>query len=220
MPSIEIVDNSDDKIVTPFAIPDYQEIKSGKSNNSEFLYFDIKATQENADSLSIAVYFLFWLDIIINRNMTTIDVELRVNHKDGGKHGTGEFAPQDAQNEPVYQRLSQNSPLRNRHHQVKGFIALKHLVLSCLQRYWSRTIALQGNSIYRLNVNPVDTKQNAMDDIEFIYNTNRGWKRYSNPGSVRGLYSLVTGALPQSYLKKLKRLHKGASIILPPAIST
>jgi hypothetical protein len=70
-------------------------------------------------------------------------------------------------------------------------------VLSGLQRYWSRTIALQGNSIYRLNVNPVDTKQNAMDDIELVYNTNRGWKRSSNPGSVRGFYSLFGNFVPE-----------------------
>lgn len=262
---IEIVNNSDDNIVTPFAIPDYKEIKSGKINNSEFLYFDIKAPREDADKLSIAVYsgrnLLFnerlrlsdfangiyrwkwdgynnqdifdskrlkkapitiefkstkdgvtstskkelrakhaeqdWLDIIINRKMKTIEIELRVNLKDGGSHGTGELPPQDAQNDPVYQRLPQNSPLKNKHQQVKGFVALKHMVLSGLQRYWSRTIALQGNSIYRLKVNPVDTKKNAMDDIKLVYNTNRSWERSSNPGSVRGLYSLFGNFVPE-----------------------
>lgn len=46
-------------------------------------------------------------------------------------------------------------------------------------------------------VKPIDTKNLAMDDIAIQYNTNRKWLRSSNPGSVRGVYSLFGNFVPE-----------------------
>lgn len=263
-PKIQLLKNKDNNIITPFYIPDFEETRSGKSNNSVYVFFEISAPQSSPDGRSVSIYsgdsLIFsekvqsnpasestiiwkwdgfsrqgifdskllknkpltvqleannnnaplhkielqakpaeqdWLDIKIDRTQLAIDVELRVDIKDGGGKGVGEFPPTEVQNTSGYRKLPASSPLRQRHHRLKGFVALKQLVFAGIQRYWGRNIKLSDNKIYTLKATPVDATTNAMDDIKVVYNTNGKWMRSSNPGSVRGLYSFFGNVLPE-----------------------
>lgn len=264
-PTIKLVDNHDSNTITPFAVPDYKEIKSGRTNNSEHLTFEINAQKINASDLSVSIFSgttlvysrplkptktpnspipwkwdgfnrqgVFdskllkktpltiqlhnrnngnkpvhklelrakpaeadWVDIKIDRTKLAIDVELRANIKDGRSKGVGEFPPQEVQDLPGYQNLPATSPKRNKHHQLKGFVALRQLAFDGIRRYWGRNLNMPKNQTYALRVNPVHATTNAMDDIELVYNTNGDYLRSSNPGSVRGFYSLFANVLPE-----------------------
>jgi hypothetical protein len=263
-PKIQLLRNKDNNIITPFYIPDFQEIKSGRSNNSGYLFFEISAPQNRRNGLSVSIYSgnrlihsenlqsnaasestipwkwdgfssqgIFdskqlknksltvqleinnssapvhkielhaksaekdWLDIKIDRTQLTIDVELRVNIKDGGSNGVGEFPPSEVQNTSAYRNFPASSPLRQRHHRLKGFVALKQLAFAGIQKYWGRKIKLSDNKVYALKVTPVDATTHAMDDIKVVYNTNGEWMRSSNPGPVTGVYSLFGNILPE-----------------------
>ncbi|NJM78852.1 MAG: hypothetical protein HC854_03090 [Flavobacterium sp.] len=115
-----------------------------------------------------------WVDVKIDNNTMIIEVTLRVNLKDGGVIG-------DAV--PKY-----------------SFSDLERMTLEGLNIYWSRNktrLALVPSSDfvtinkqqYLVTVNAINSSQDAMDDINLIYNSTADWKRSSNPGSVTGVLS-------------------------------
>jgi hypothetical protein len=75
---------------------------------------------------------------------------------------------------------------------TKSFTDLESLVLKGLEYYWGRNskhfiaknlkIDTQSFEFY---MNAVNSEQNAMGDIELIYNTNGEWLRSGNPGSIK-----------------------------------
>lgn len=80
---------------------------------------------------------------------------------------------------------------------TKGFADLRALVISGLRRYWSRRITLRNGDVCTVTKNLTPTTKKAMDDISIVYNTNGEWLRSSNPGGVRGLYSLFGNFVPE-----------------------
>jgi len=115
-----------------------------------------------------------WVDVKIDNNFNKIDVTLRVNLKDGGRIGN---------DIPKY-----------------SFSDLEIMTLEGLKTYWSRNktrsalvpatdfVIINGKE-YLVTVNPINVKENAMDDISLIYNSTTDWKRSCNPGSITGVLS-------------------------------
>lgn len=137
-----------------------------------------------------------WLDIVIDKTKKEVVVELRVNVKDGGDIGVGEAPPAEVQSSPRYSSIPPNDVRRQRHVRIRSVSALKGLLRSGLQQYWSRSITV-GGTPYRVSVTPVAATSKAMDDIDVTYNTNGDWLRSSNPGSVRGVFSLFGNLVPE-----------------------
>lgn len=52
----------------------------------------------------------------------------------------------------------------------------------------AKNVKINGEK-YEVFINAVNTEENAMDDVELIYNTNRKWMRSGNPGTVTGVIS-------------------------------
>lgn len=138
-----------------------------------------------------------WVDAKLDKKKKRIDVTLRVSLKDGGAEGLNDYdnVPKDK----VERRGIQ--PLRTR---SRSFEQLKQLALDGLTKHWSRNagnkvakgITVNGE-LYEVFVHPVDTTENAMDDIELVFNTNGGWKRSHNPGSVDGVVSFFAQVLSE-----------------------
>lgn len=137
-----------------------------------------------------------WLDIAIDKTKKEILVELRINLKDGGDSGVREAPPAEVQALPGYGSIPPGDVRRQRHVRVRSVLDLKGLVRSGLQTYWSRKITA-GGATYDVRVDPVEATTKAMDDIDVAYNTNRDWARSSNPGSVRGFFSLFGNFVPE-----------------------
>jgi len=128
-----------------------------------------------------------WVDVDIDKNKKLITVELRLNIKDGGENGVGKLPPNKVLNNKQLARLPEASI---KHQRLRNFTVLKTLVSQGLQQYWGRAISLNSGEIYKLSTKVTLTPKNAMDDIAVVYNTNDDWIRSSNPGRVRGIYSL------------------------------
>jgi hypothetical protein len=134
-----------------------------------------------------------WVDVVINKKSKDIEVELRVNIKDGGENGVGERPPRAVQAE---HSLPATDPRLQPHVRIRSYTDLKNLVLSGLKKYWSRNA---GNTLsistkdgsYTVSLTANSTSENSMDDIDVEYNTNGEWGRSSNPGSVRGIFSFI-----------------------------
>lgn len=137
-----------------------------------------------------------WLDIAVDRTKKEVVVELRINLKDGGASGVREAPPAEIQSLPRYRSIPPGDVRRQRHVRARSALALKGLVRSGLQRYWSRQVSIGGTS-YKVRVDPVEATSKAMDDIAVEYNTNGEWVRSSNPGSVRGFYSFFGNFVPE-----------------------
>lgn len=144
-----------------------------------------------------------WVDVKIDKNNKKIDTTLRVNLKDGGAEGLKcsshlagardearwvESCPWDKI--PSTSIIAGKPPIKVR---TKSFQELKSIVFDGLSIYWGRNKNRKcGNFVtvvsdsYEVYINPIDTKDNAMNSLPLIYNTNNGWMRSGNPG---GSYS-------------------------------
>ncbi len=128
-----------------------------------------------------------WVDIVIDKNTKKIDVELRLNIKDGGDHGINKLPPKVVTDDPAYKNLPEATV---KHQRVRSFTALKMLAATGIKKYWSRAISLSSGDIYQLTTDVTFATKYAMDDIALVYNTNNNWVRSSNPGRIRGALSL------------------------------
>lgn len=253
------------RTLTPLAIPDYNEISSGISQNKDYIAFEINikntpvntlivkisqgvkiiyqevldttkhsigkhtwnwdgfnnlgifntkelkqsalvveltassGSQKKIKSLTIKSIYAEqdWVDAQINKNNNQIDIELRTEIKDGESNGVGELPPEEVQKAPAFKHYPGNDPRRKKHIRQKNFNDLKALLLLYIKSHWSRKITTSTGLIYNVNVNPIASKNKAMDDISIVYNTNREWLRSSNPGSIRGFYSLFGNFVPE-----------------------
>lgn len=70
---------------------------------------------------------------------------------------------------------------------------MEKLALDGLNYHWGRNknhaeakdIKINGES-YEVYIDAVNTKENSMDDVDLVYNTNKSWMRSGNPGSATG----------------------------------
>jgi len=149
-----------------------------------------------------------WVDVRIDQNNKRIDTTLRVNLKDGGAEG---LSPQEQSNiyEPAYTQTIypwdkipqetiekyQKEPIKER---TRSFQDLERLALEGINYHWSRCTEhavaknVEINSEkYECYTSAVNSKENAMDDIDLLYNTNTFWGRSNNPGCVSGFKSFL-----------------------------
>ncbi len=147
-----------------------------------------------------------WVDITINKNTKRIDVTLRVNLTDGGAIGV-ECSEEIVAPDPI---LIKECPWDKipeseiKPHQkiiksrTKSFEDLEQLALDGLNYHWGRNrnhfiakhVAINGET-YEIFVNAINTPENAMDDVNLIFNTNNSWMRSGNPGTVEDPVSFV-----------------------------
>lgn len=153
-----------------------------------------------------------WVDVKINKKTKKIDVELRVNLKDGGAEGFGTENYHEPLDDP-------RMPSRRRHpadgipkeykdrmgfppimSPTRNYQQLKQLAIEGLNYHWGRNSnhfiaknVLIAEEPYEINVNAVniDDDVKAIDDISLVYNTNGSWMRSGNPGTVEGIISAV-----------------------------
>lgn len=146
-------------------------------------------TIRQSTQFSLAAAGPEWLDLLIDRNAQTIEVKLRLNLKDGGQNGVGEQAPTEVQKAYAssFGATSRFAP----HNRLRSFGALKILVYQGVRQYWSRPVTSPAGKAYTLTARAEDAKQQTMDDIALVYNTNNSVIRSSNPSRVRGVLSLV-----------------------------
>jgi hypothetical protein len=140
-----------------------------------------------------------WIDVVINRGAQTVEVEWRVDLRNGGENGVGELPPAEifsATAAPDYSWIPAGDARRQAHTRSRSFDDLKNLARNGLATYWSRNTG-NGLSIstpygtHTVTTRAVVTTGKAMDDINLEYNTNGDWGRSSNPGSVRGFFSFI-----------------------------
>ncbi|WP_339699549.1 hypothetical protein [uncultured Marixanthomonas sp.] len=160
--------------------------------------FKIKATgylsgkQRTVDSEEITFEYdeVEWVDVKIDKNNKQVDVTLRVNLKDGGAKGlnrTGRIPQSDL--------VPNHSPITTN---IRSFEDLEKLALEGINYHWGRNkghqiamyVEIKGER-YEICMNAINTQENAMDDVDLIFNTNRKWMRSGNPGTVEGLISLI-----------------------------
>lgn len=138
-----------------------------------------------------------WAEVVINRKAKAASIKLRLNLKDGGQHGVGEAPPSDVQKTSYFKNLPQNDHRRHKHVRLKSHADLKALASSGMQQYWSRSISTPDNLTFNVKTLVEFDTEKAMDDINLVYNTNRDWIRSSNPGEVRGVFSLFGNFVPE-----------------------
>ena len=138
-----------------------------------------------------------WVDATVDRKKKTIEVELRVDLREGASYGIGALPPAAVQALPGFKALKPTDARRLAHTRVRSFSGLESLALDGIRLYWSRSVNAPGGASYAVSVDPVSTRRNAMDDVSIAYNSNRGWMRSSNPGRVRGVYSLFGNFVPE-----------------------
>ncbi|WP_452223992.1 hypothetical protein [Lacinutrix chionoecetis] len=149
-----------------------------------------------------------WVDIKIDKGSKKINIDLRVNFKDGGAKGIDCFTrrvggPRSSRTVTTcpWEKIpdSELNPLdpvlkvRNR-----SFQDLETLALEGLNYHWGRNnshseaknVTIDGEE-YQIFVNAINTRESAMDDVDLIFNTNRKWMRSGNPGTVEGIVSAV-----------------------------
>ncbi len=140
-----------------------------------------------------------WVDVRIDQNNKRIDTTLRVNLKDGGAEG---LSPQEQSNiyEPAYTQTiypwdkipqeviekEQKEPIKER---TRSFKDLERLALEGINYHWSRCTEhavaknVEINSEkYECYTSAVNSKENSMNPVSLIYNTNNEWGRSGNPG--------------------------------------
>lgn len=269
---IELVDHSDDKILTPLRVFNYDELDSTQTNNQAYVKFEIEIEENAVDGLEVEISVgragldrrrIFheelgdnlrtvgthewqwdgysnggyldtkvlkdphlelelrgilcgirkdkiirfdnepaeqdWVDVVINRNASSVEVELRVDFQDGGDNGVGEAPPTEifsAQATPNYSGIPVGDPRRQVHTRSRSFDDLKTMALEGLSKYWGRgsSNSLNISTLYgahTVTTTPRVTTENAMDDVDLEYNTNGDWGRSSNPGGIRGFFSFI-----------------------------
>ncbi|MFZ4861158.1 hypothetical protein ACL9RF_03150 [Sphingobacterium sp. Mn56C] len=143
-----------------------------------------------------------WVDIKIDNLTFRIDVTLRVNFKDGGAIGLmpdsakcglrlGLCSPSAPSDQiPKSKRIKSKPPIEQRTH---SFEQLKNLALEGLQSHWGRNwrhdvanyITLNRRK-YEVFIQPVNTNERAMDELNLLYNTNNVYLRSGNPAPLPG----------------------------------
>jgi hypothetical protein len=140
-----------------------------------------------------------WVDVRIDRGALTVEVELRIDLRDGGENGVGELPPSEIFTSgatPDYSGIPAGDARRQAHARARSFNDLKNLVRNGFSSYWSRnssnglTISTPFGS-HTVTTTPVITTEHSMDDVNLEYNTNGDWGRSSNPGSIRGFFSFI-----------------------------
>jgi hypothetical protein len=149
-----------------------------------------------------------WVDVKIDKKTKRIDTTLRVDLRDGGAKGlncythtedetmlNGESNPFNGINTtvcdwdkiPKTEIITGKLPITSR---TKSFTDLEKLALDGLNYHWGRNknhaIAKDvkiANESYEVYMNAINTKKNAMDDVDLVYNTNGKWMRSGNPGT-------------------------------------
>lgn len=154
-----------------------------------------------------------WADVKIDRNAKRIDLEMRVNLKDGGAKGfqTENYRePLDDPRMPSYRQRHASDRIPRDYRDRMGiapftsptrsYEQLKQLAIQGLNYHWGRNsghavaknvkIAEQPYEFY-LDAKNIDDDDKSIDDISLIYNTNGPWMRSGNPGTVEGLISAI-----------------------------
>jgi len=161
----------------------------------------LKGKERTAESEALSFEYkeVEWVDTKIDKNAKRIDITLRVNLKDGGENGTDKdcYELGKTHRAPIIDicpwdkipkgDLISGTPIKTR---TKSFADLKKLVLSGLNKYWSRNKGNTGNGVdingeqYEVFVNAINTTKSkrSLDDIPLIYNTNNSWSRSGNTG--------------------------------------
>ena len=138
-----------------------------------------------------------WVDVKINRNTKRIDTTLRVNLKDGGTFGLDCKQEQivtstlDIENDhglPKFKTVCpwdkipadilkpENPIIKER---TKSYEELERIALDGINYHWSKTLKSLD---YFISVNPINIKDNSLNELNLIYNTNDNWGRSGNPG--------------------------------------
>lgn len=164
---------------------------------AEFTGQNAKKTLKKEIQFTLRPAHVDWVDVSIDKKSKAVLAKLRLNLKDGGQNGVGESAPTEVQKTPYFKNLAPNDLRRNKHVRLKSHTDLKALVGSGMQQYWSRSITTPDLSTYSVKTTVEFDHQKAMDDINLVYNTNREWIRSSNPGEVRGVFSLFGNFVPE-----------------------
>ncbi|MBU3024778.1 hypothetical protein [Zobellia galactanivorans] len=149
-----------------------------------------------------------WADVRIDRNNKRVDVTLRVNLKDGGENGTENDCKElgKAKNAPIIKKcpwdripksrlISGKLPITER---TQSFEDLRQLALTGIDYHWGRnknhSEAKNGTingEPYEVFLNTINTEENAMDDVNLVFNTNGKWMRSGNPGTVDDPISFI-----------------------------
>lgn len=170
-------------------------IKDGKSKSLEV---EFSTKYERVD----------WVDVKIDRKQNRIDTTLRVNLKEGGAEGlecwknTRDFNPLHPKSQicdwdkiPATEIKSDQPIIKTR---TKTFADLEKLALEGINYHWGRNInhfiakdiKINGKS-FAFFMNAVNSTENAMDDVDLVYNTNGDWMRSGNPGTIENPISFV-----------------------------
>jgi hypothetical protein len=144
-----------------------------------------------------------WVDVKIDKNNKKIDTTLRVKLKDGGEEGlkcsTSLVGSRDEaqwktscpwDKIPKKDLIPEKPAIVKR---TKSFADLEKLALDGLSYHWGRNknhAAAKDikiiDSYYEIYINPINTQEKSMDEVNLIYNTNGDWMRSGNPGSATG----------------------------------
>ncbi len=174
------------------------------------LYITAKDSQGNIERSSTNFRATYdevkWVDVKIDKNTKCIDINLRVNLKDGGVIGI-ECTEQIVAPDPIIieecpwdkipkkDLISGKPPLKT---QTKSFEDLEKLATEGLNYHWGRNknhfIAKNveiNDELYEVFVNAINTQKNTMDDVSLVFNTNNSWMRSGNPGTVEDPISFV-----------------------------
>jgi hypothetical protein len=185
---------------------DNNEVYDSTLFNGKKLKAKITATK-NGKSKSKEVEFsteykeVQWVDTKIDRKAKKIDVTMRVDLKDGGAKGlecwnnTRNFNPPHTKSQicdwdkiPQSDIAAIGKPIIKT--RTRSYADLEKLALDGLKYHWGRNaghsvakdVKINGES-YEVYLNPINTNEKAMDDLDLIFNTNGDWMRSGNPGS-------------------------------------
>ncbi|WP_407480997.1 hypothetical protein [Elizabethkingia meningoseptica] len=186
---------------------DDNDIYDSTRFNNKNLKVKITATKGNKQkSLEIEFSTVYekikWVDVKIDKKNKKINTTIRVDLRDGGAEGldctsyiTGGRINPHWETKCPWQAIPNDvlayykqQPIKTR---TKNYEELKKIALEGLKKYWSRSssnglkVGQSANisgKLYEINVNPVDSKKNAMNSLPLIYNTNKDWMRSGNPG--------------------------------------
>lgn len=132
-----------------------------------------------------------WLDIRVDRNKKSVDVTLRLNIKDAGAKGLGKAVSRQLENNPLYKALPSGDPKKQPHLRYKSFSSLKDIVFSGIKNYWQQNIVATDGNTYSLNIESVNAKKDAMNDISIVYNTNREWLNYGSSNPIKNALPIL-----------------------------
>lgn len=131
-----------------------------------------------------------WVDVKINRNAMTVDIELRLNLDDGDAEELDDPFP------PGLPPVAGAPASGTKPVQLRSFSKLKEMVLQGVSKYWSREVNTPKGK-YKVTTKAINTSSKHMDDLDVNYNTNDSASRSSNPGSVRDIVSFFAQVVPE-----------------------